>query len=209
MLHRFANYHLRNYEAGMASHFNERHGLVTSYNPKTHLAKVTFQPEGEESGWIPIEEGHSGNGWGMLVGLTPGSGKGDGQGGANSQSGGAGGGGSSSGGGQQQQYQGDMVAVRYQEGDLETGMIVRRMHNDTDKPPKVEAGEMLMMHSLGARLFFDKKGKFHIYDKTSNQDDQDSQQDGQGGQGGENTTSGSQRSSGQGGRPLKNAPPLK
>lgn len=223
MSHRFANYHLRNYEAGMASHFNERHGLVTSYDPKTHLSKVTFQPEGEESSWLPIEEGHSGNGWGILVGLTPGTGKGSGQGGAGSSGGnsggagstggtggsGTGGTGSSGGSSGQQQYQGDMVSVRYQEGDLETGMIIRRIHNDTDRPPKVEAGEMLMMHSLGARVFFDKKGKFHIYDKTSNQDDQNSQQDGQGGSGDTSSTSGTQRQSGSSGKPLKNAPPLK
>ena len=45
---KFANYQIRHHEAGMASHFNERHGLVTSYDPKTHLAKVTYQPDGEE-----------------------------------------------------------------------------------------------------------------------------------------------------------------
>jgi hypothetical protein len=81
-------------------------------------------------------------------------------------------------------------------------MIVRRIHNDTDRPPKVEAGEMLMMHSLGARVFFDKKGKFHIYDKTSNQDDQN-QQGQQGGQTSQSGSGGGQKS------PLKNAPPLK
>ena len=147
----------------------------------------------------------------MLVGLTPGSGKGDGQGGAGSSSGGAGGAGGASGGqggGQQKQYQGDMVSVRYQEGDLEAGMIVKKMNNHTDRPPKVESGEMLMMHSLGARLFFDKKGKFHIYDKTSNQDDQNSGSELSGVGSSSSGSSSSSSSSGQG-RPLKNAPPLK
>ena len=101
-----------------------------------------------------------------------------------------------------------MVSVRYQEGDLEAGMIVKKMHNDTDLPPKVESGEMLMMHSLGARLFFDKKGKFHIYDKTSNQDDQNSGSESSG-SGSSSSGSGSSSSSSGQGRPLKNAPPLK
>ena len=70
------NYQHRNHERGMTRRYNERHGLVTSYDPKKHLAKVTFQPDGEESGWIPIEEAHMGNGWGILRGLSPGTGKG-------------------------------------------------------------------------------------------------------------------------------------
>lgn len=215
------NFYMRNMERAMISHNNERHGLVTSYDDKKHLAKVTFMPEGEESGWLPIEEGHMGNGWGILVGLTPGSGQGSGSGGAGSgggsggsgggSGGGAGGGGSSGG----QQYQGDQVIIRYNEGDLESGKIVKRVHSDTDTPPKVKSGEMLMMHSLGSRMFIDAKGQFHIYDRTSNQEDQSSGSSGAGGAGagaggaggGGGGGGGSGGGSGQN-VPLKNAPPL-
>lgn len=222
---RFSNYQIRHQEAGIsAHHFNERHGLVTSYDPKTHLAKVTFQPDGEESSWLPIEEGHSGNGWGILVGLSAGSGQGSGMGGAGS-GGGSGGGGSSggsssgagggsggaTGGSGGQQYQGDQVSVRYQEGDLESGMIIRRIHNDTDRPPKVESGEMLFMHSLGSRMFYKKDGSIHIYGKTSKQDDQNGGTSGSGSSGSGSSSSGSGSGSGSSsgqGTPLKNAPPL-
>jgi hypothetical protein len=32
------------------------------------LPQVKFQPEGQESGWLPIETGHVGNGFGILAG---------------------------------------------------------------------------------------------------------------------------------------------
>lgn len=139
----------------MAGRYTERHGLVTSYDPKKHLAKVTFQPEGQESGWLPIETGHIGNGFGIAIGLTPGSGKGSGQGGAG---GGGNGSQSSSQGGGEKQSQGDQVIVRYQEGDIESGKIVQRVHSDEDKPPEVQSGEMVFWHKNGAKIFFSKDG---------------------------------------------------
>lgn len=199
------NFNIRNMERMMKAHFNDKHGLVTSYDEKTHKGKVTYMPSGEESGWLPIEESHVGNGWGMLVGLTPGSGQGSGMGGAGSSGddgssgGGSGGGGGGGGGGGQSQYQGDQVIVRFQEGQLNTGKIVKRLHSKVDKPPKVKSGEMLHMHSLGGRMFFDEKGQVHMYDKTSKQDDQM----GQGGSGGGGSGGG-----GSGGpSPLKGPPP--
>jgi hypothetical protein len=186
----------------------ERHGLVTSYDPKKHLAKVALQPSGELSGWLPIEEGHVGNGWGHLVGLTPGTGRGSqtqsisGSGESSSSSGGgSGGGGSGAGADSGGQYQGDHVVIRFQEGDMNSGKIVRRVHSKVDVPPKVESGEMLFMHSLGARFFVKKDGSVHLYGKTSKQSDQSQQ--GIGGSGGSSGGSGDL-----GGSPLKNPPPL-
>jgi hypothetical protein len=190
---RVQNRHTGQSEAASVSHLTERHGLVTSYDSKNHLAKVTYQPSGEESTWLPIQTGHTGNGWGMLVGLTPGSGQGSGSGGA----GGAGSGG--------QQYQGDHVTVSFQEGDTESGAITRQLHSDTDRPPKVESGEMLWMHSLGGRMFWKKDGSFHLYGKTSKQSSQ-TQQDQSSSSSAGASASGS-GASGQG-APLKNAPPL-
>lgn len=116
-------------ERWSAARYTERHGLVTSYDPKTYLAKVKFQPEGQESGWLPVETGHIGNGYGIAIGLQTGSGQGNQQ--QNSQGG-------------QQQQSGDQVIVRFQEGDFESGKIVQRVHSDQDKPPQVQSGEIVI-----------------------------------------------------------------
>lgn len=95
----------------------ERHGLVTSYDPKKHMGKVTFQPEGQESGWLPIECHSIGNGFGIASGINPGDGK----------------------------TSGDQVVVRYQEGDLDSGKICSgRVFSSQDQPPHVESGELVM-----------------------------------------------------------------
>lgn len=153
-----ANVMLHETERRMAGRYVERHGLVTSYDPKTHLAKVTFQPEGQESGWLPIETGHIGNGFGIAIGLTPGSGKGSGQGGAGGGTNGSANSGGGGDGSSAQQEQGDQVIVRYQEGDIESGKIVQRVHSDKDKPPEVQSGEMVFWHKNGAKIFFSKDG---------------------------------------------------
>jgi uncharacterized protein involved in type VI secretion and phage assembly len=103
-------------ERWWASRYSERHGIVTSYDPQKYLAKVTFQPEGQESGWLPIETGHIGDGYGIAVGLQPGDGT----------------------------KTGDQVIVRFQEGDFEAGKIVQRVHSDEDTPPTVQSGELVI-----------------------------------------------------------------
>lgn len=40
-------------------------GIVTSYNPNTYSVKVTLQPEGVETGWLPLLSQQVGNGWGL------------------------------------------------------------------------------------------------------------------------------------------------
>lgn len=55
-----------------SSKYNERYGVVTSYDPEKHAAKVKIQPSGQETGWIPIHAHHVGNGWGVMVGLQVG-----------------------------------------------------------------------------------------------------------------------------------------
>lgn len=102
-------------ERWWSSRYSEKHGLVSSYDPKNHMAKVTFQPGGQESDWLPIETGHIGNGFGIAIGLTPGDGK----------------------------KTGDQVIVRYQGNDIESGKVVQRVHSSMDKPPEVQAGEMV------------------------------------------------------------------
>jgi phage baseplate assembly protein gpV len=118
-------------ERWVAGRYSERHGIVTSYDPKHYLAKVTFQPEGQESGWLPIETGHIGQGYGIVIGLQPG------QGGVSA----AGVGGQA---GSQSSNQGDQVIVRFQEGDFESGKIVQRVHSDQDTPPQAQSGEIII-----------------------------------------------------------------
>jgi phage baseplate assembly protein gpV len=118
-------------ERWYASRYSERHGIVTSYDPKNYLAKVTFQPEGQESGWLPVETGHIGVGYGIVIGLQPG------QGGVNAQ-------GQGGQAGPQQNNQGDQVIVRFQEGDFESGKIVQRVHSDADTPPQAQSGEIII-----------------------------------------------------------------
>ena len=117
-------------ERWSAGRYSERHGMVTAYDPKNHLGKVTLQPEGQESGWLPIETGHVGNGYGILIGLQPGQG-GVSSGGQGGQSG-------------TSSNQGDQVVVRFQEGDFEGGKIVQRVHSDDQKPPEVQSGEIMI-----------------------------------------------------------------
>jgi phage baseplate assembly protein gpV len=144
---------LRLVEKWWADLRTERHGIVTSYDPDTHLGKVMFQPEGQESGWLPIETGHIGDGYGIAIGLQPGDGK----------------------------EKGDQVVVRYQEGDLESGKIALRVHSDDQKPPKVESGELVIWTRFqksdggpesaqgaqggeGQKLFFKKDGSMEYTD---------------------------------------------
>lgn len=135
----------------MAGRYTERHGLVTSYDPDKYLAKVTFQPEGQESGWLPIETGHVGNGFGIAIGLTGGDGK----------------------------KTGDQVIVRYQEGDIESGKIVQRVHSDQDKPPKVQSGEMVFW----ARFDKTAKDPSGLSDDTTQSGQQTGEKGGQQGSG--------------------------
>lgn len=103
-------------ETWSAGRYTERHGLVSSYDPVNHLAKVTFQPQGQESDWLPIETGHIGNSYGIAIGLTPGDGK----------------------------TTGDQVVVRHQEGDVESGKVAQRVHSSEDTPPTAQSGEIII-----------------------------------------------------------------
>lgn len=43
-----------------------RVGTISAYDPSNHSAKVILQPDGQESGWMPISSPFVGNGWGMF-----------------------------------------------------------------------------------------------------------------------------------------------
>lgn len=44
-----------------------RFGLVTSVDPKRHAARVSLQPEGVITGWLPVLSPWVGAGWGLCV----------------------------------------------------------------------------------------------------------------------------------------------
>lgn len=144
---------LQTIERWMAGRYSERHGLVTSYDPKKYLAKVMIQPQMKETGWLPIETGHIGAGYGIAVGLQPGDGK----------------------------TTGDQVIVRFQGNDFESGKIVQRVHSDQDTPPTVQSGEMVIWSRFqksqggpnsaqgaqggnGQQLYFKNDGSFLLTD---------------------------------------------
>lgn len=49
-----------------------RWGVVTSFDPVNMLAKVTLQPEGVQTSWIPVLSSWVGNGWGEVTPLAVG-----------------------------------------------------------------------------------------------------------------------------------------
>lgn len=44
-----------------------RIGQITSYDPNRHAVKVTYQPDGDKSGWMPLASAWVGNGWGLFA----------------------------------------------------------------------------------------------------------------------------------------------
>lgn len=50
----------------------------------------------------------------------------------------------------------DLVLVGFTDGDRNAPFIMKRVHNDEQPPPKVEAGEMVLMHKSKGYVMFDK-----------------------------------------------------
>jgi len=50
----------------------------------------------------------------------------------------------------------DLVLVGFTDGDRNAPFIMKRAHNDEQKPPKVEAGEMVLMHKSKGYIKMDK-----------------------------------------------------
>lgn len=103
----------------LGSRAHPRHGLCTSYDKKTHSVKVKYQPDGTESGWIPISSPAAGQAVSMVHGPTPGDGK----------------------------ETGDMAIIGFLDGDIENPVILGWQHSDKDPPPEVGSGETIMRHT--------------------------------------------------------------
>ena len=50
----------------------------------------------------------------------------------------------------------DQVKLSIVKGDINNATISGRVHSDQDKPPKVEAGEMILQHTSGSMIKFGK-----------------------------------------------------
>lgn len=50
-----------------------RYGVIQSIDPANHAAKVTVEPEGVLTGWLPIKTTAIGNGWGIVSLPAPGT----------------------------------------------------------------------------------------------------------------------------------------
>jgi phage baseplate assembly protein gpV len=53
---------------GQSNTSSPRYGEISSYDSRNHTVKVTIQPEGQESGWMPLGAIGVGNGYGMAIG---------------------------------------------------------------------------------------------------------------------------------------------
>lgn len=55
-------------QQSMGSFAGTRQGVITAYNPTEYAIKVSLQPTGEETGWIPLGTPWAGNGFGFAAG---------------------------------------------------------------------------------------------------------------------------------------------
>jgi hypothetical protein len=92
-----------------------RIGTISGYDATNFMAKVMLQPDGTETGWLPIGTVGVGNGWGIQVGPSI----------------------------------GDMVAVEFQDGGIDAGVITQRFFNDQARPGAVPGGEVWLVHQGG------------------------------------------------------------
>lgn len=54
-------------ESVMGNVSHTRIGTVSSYDPNNYAVKVLLQPDGTETGWLPVGSAWVGNGWGMFA----------------------------------------------------------------------------------------------------------------------------------------------
>jgi phage baseplate assembly protein V len=113
-------------------------GIVTSYNPATHCAKVSIQPQEDNnpliSGWLPICTPCLGNGWGVVAPPAI----------------------------------GEQVVIIPDSGDTQHGIIIGSVFSQPSQPPKpggttnTQNGEIALVHSSGAYIKLNNDGSVTI-----------------------------------------------
>ncbi len=63
---RLLNAMARQAQLANSSRAETRVGIVSAYNPADYCAKVQLQPEGTETGWLPVLSPWIGEGWGLF-----------------------------------------------------------------------------------------------------------------------------------------------
>lgn len=56
----------------------------------------------------------------------------------------------------------DQVIIAFQDGDRDAPYVVARVFSDEQKPPRLEAGELLVMHKSKGYLMFDKDNRVTV-----------------------------------------------
>ena len=72
MMHRILNAMRGEAQRAGATKSLPRRGVVSAYDPAHYAAKVIIQPEGFETGFLPVGSPWVGNGWGMFCPPSPG-----------------------------------------------------------------------------------------------------------------------------------------
>lgn len=66
-IQRLQNQHRKGGAQAAAGIARPGYGLVTSYDPKAYAVKLMLQPDGVETGWVPIKTQAAGSGWGVAM----------------------------------------------------------------------------------------------------------------------------------------------
>jgi phage baseplate assembly protein gpV len=134
--------HIRNLVRGeavrmQAARAPARWGVVTNYNPSTYCAKVTLQPDGALTGYLPVGvawvgSGGTANQWGMFAPPNI----------------------------------GDLVEVQFMDDSGTAGFIVSRFYSSVNPPLSVPSGEWWLVHSSGSFIKFTNDGHVTLTDGT-------------------------------------------
>lgn len=127
-------------ERYQSRHNRKMVGLIDSYNPTDHTAKVKFPTELDENdnpritGWIPIQTQSGGGGSSWVLGPSI----------------------------------GDQATVEYLEGDSEAGHVTGFLHNTTDTPPSAASGQAILRHTASGNYFtLNADGSFQTFHKST------------------------------------------
>src|SRR5580698_3843283 len=72
MMNKILNAMRREAQREASTRAKPRRGTVSAYDPNAYAAKVMIQPEGFETGFLPIGSSWVGNLWGMFCPPSPG-----------------------------------------------------------------------------------------------------------------------------------------
>lgn len=101
--------------------------VATSYDPKTHSIKGIHMPSEVETGWIPLSAIQAGDGYGVMAGPTVGS---------------------------AEKLDGDVFDLDFENGDPNWPIARHKHFSNSDNPPEVKSGEVLVKSQAGGSTHF-------------------------------------------------------